>query len=63
MKITVKILDIEVVIDRSNFIDYCNVNKDGGFEIRTNIFNDTVMPTVILAIEQAKELYKLRELK
>lgn len=40
-----------------------HIETSTGGEVRVNIFNDTIKPTLTLAVEQVKELYKLRELK
>jgi hypothetical protein len=57
MKITVKIEDIVIEIERPNFFDY-NSDKHS-IEFRTNVLNDTVIPVLKEATEKAKELYKI----
>lgn len=57
MKITVRMQDIEIIIDRPTFVD----RKDGqDSTFRNNLMNDTVIPMLNEATEKVKELYKLR---
>lgn len=58
MKVTVKIGDVEVTIERAQFME------DGayisGTQFRQDIVKDTVMPTLKEATEKAKELFTHR---
>lgn len=59
MKITVRISDVEIVVDRPNFEDY--KSKAGlSNEWRKNTMNDTVLPALNRAIEGVKELFQLK---
>lgn len=57
MKITVRIADIEVVVDRPGFKDASTTLQD------KPLFENIVKPTVILATDKAKELYELKHNK
>lgn len=59
MKIKIKFEDIELEIDRPNFIDYNNSNSNGP-EWRNNLMKDTIIPQLKEMIEKAKELYLLK---
>ena len=61
MKITVKIEDIAVEIDRPKFADYAHGISSSGSKWRKNLMEDTVLPTLEEAINKAKELYKLKQ--
>ena len=54
MKITVRIEDIEVVIDRSDYKEVTMVGQE------TQAMNNTIIPTIQEAAKQVKELYKLK---
>jgi hypothetical protein len=51
MKITVRIGEVEVIIDRPGF------NEGEGVERRKNIMEDTLMPMLTETINKAKELF------
>lgn len=59
MRIKVKIDDIEVEVDRPNFIDYHHSSTNGE-EWRVNMLKDSVIPTLTQVINKAKELYELK---
>lgn len=54
MKITVKISDIEIVVDRPAFAEETYWERMG------KQFNEQIKETVIVACDKAKELYKLK---
>lgn len=57
MKVTVKIGQITVEIDRPSFGDYQIVKVSNGQEVRTNIMKDTVIPMLQEATEKAIVLH------
>ena len=59
MKITVRIADVEVCIDRPKMADY---EINGGNSLwRKNLMEDSVLPMLKEATNKAKELYELRK--
>lgn len=54
MRITVKIGDIEVTVDRTDFKETIYLEKD------EQLFKVAVLPVIIEAVEKAKELYKFK---
>ena len=58
MRITVKIEDIEVTIDRPNLEDASKRHHTENY--RKNSINDSAFPALEKCIEKAKELYKLK---
>jgi hypothetical protein len=54
MKITVKISDIEICIERPEFKEWASNTAQKDF------MTDTIIPTLEKAIEKAKELYNNR---
>lgn len=61
MKVTVRISDVEVTIERKNFDDYSVEKPTHLSDVRINMMKDTVIPTLEAAIEKAKELYNLKQ--
>lgn len=60
MKITVKIEDIEVIIDRPKMDDYNSSQISDGPEWRKSLLEGTIFPSLKEAVNQTKELYKLK---
>jgi len=56
MRITVKISDIEVTIERNNFVEGRTTSQEPA------TMNDVVLPTIKEAVAKAKELYQLKKL-
>jgi hypothetical protein len=54
MRVTVKIGNVEVTIERPNFKEAVYVSAE------SQTMKDVVIPTLSAAIEQAKELYNLK---
>lgn len=54
MRITVKISDIEICIDRPEFKEWDNITAQKEFMAHT------IIPTLVKATEKAKELYNNR---
>ncbi len=61
MKITVKIEDITVVIDRPKFDDYSSATNTDGPAWRKSLLEGTVLPTLTEAVDKAKQLYQLKK--
>lgn len=59
MKVSVKIEDIEVVVDRPNFGD--DMATDTRADRRKSIMIETIIPTLKEAVDKAKELYELKK--
>lgn len=62
MKVTVRISDIEVIIERPNMGDYCKDDTADGPQWRESLLKGTVLPMLETATEKAKELYNLKHL-
>ena len=62
MKVTVRISDVEVIIDRPNMNDYDNTRYVDGPILRKNIIEGTVIPMLEAATKSAKELYELKKI-
>lgn len=60
MRIKVKIEDIELEVERPNFVDY-DKSITNGVEWRTNMMKDSVIPTLTELVNKAKELYELTQ--
>ncbi len=57
MKVTVKLGDVIVEVDRAKFGDYDSHKTALGGELRNNIMRDSVMPLISEVVNRAKELY------
>lgn len=58
MKITVRHENIEIIIDRPDFIDYDPEKSKTGADWRQNIMNDTILPTLDAAVRKVKYLHE-----
>ena len=56
MKITVKIEDIELIVDRPGFTE--STSTDAKWRVLR--LEDTIIPTIEQLVEKAHELYKLK---
>jgi len=55
MRITVKISDIEVIVDRPNFKEVQHVDQD------SKLFKEAILPLLKETVEKVQELYKLKK--
>lgn len=62
MRVTVRISDVEVTIERENFDDYTATIPGHRSDVRQNMMKDTVLPTLQAAIDKAKDLYNLKQI-
>ncbi len=62
MKITVRISDVEIILERSSFVDYSPINTIDGPVLRSNLMNDTILPTLDGCVKKAMELYNLKKI-